>query len=187
MKRKCDRCENESTVHEVMIKGGQKVEKHLCENCAREEGIAVHTHAPINELITKFVMAQAGQPAPVKAGSCPGCGMSFAEFREGGVLGCPECYRAFEGQLGPLVERAHEGGTHHVGKTPKRVVGVADRAERIVALRKQLSDAIAAEQYERAANLRDQLMHVEKPSVDAGSASGSAGEAPKNQSRGRGS
>lgn len=161
MKRKCDRCENEATVHEVMIRNGQKVEKHLCENCAREEGIAVQQHAPVSELITKFVMAQAGG-AQTKAGACPECGMSFTEFRSSGMLGCPECYKEFENQLGPLIERAHEGGTHHVGKAPKRVGGSVDRQERITTLRKQLGEAIVAEQYERAATLRDQLLHVEK-------------------------
>lgn len=174
MKRKCDRCDQESTVHEVTIKGGQKIEKHLCESCAREEGISIQINQPISELITKFVSSHgggepgggegAGAPASgaARATACPECGMSFAEFRQQGVLGCPGCYAAFEEQLGPLIERAHEGGTHHIGKAPRRAGGSIDRRQRIVAIRKQLSDAIEAEQYERAAALRDQLLEVEK-------------------------
>lgn len=181
MKRKCDRCENEATVHEVVIRNGEKAEKHLCESCAREEGVAGAAHAPISDLITKFVISQAkGEKAPVKVGVCGSCGMTFADFKQHGVLGCPECYAAFEAQLGSMIERAHEGATHHIGKSPKRMGGSAGRHERITALRKQLNEAITAEQYERAAALRDQLLHVEKPAADA------EGESQPAKQRGRG-
>lgn len=164
MKRKCDSCEREATVHEVTIRNGEKVEKHLCDECARSHGLAVQQHAPIDQLITKFVMSQSGQPAaPAKAGTCTTCGLTFNDFRQNGLLGCPDCYKAFEPQIGPLIERAHEGATHHVGKSPRRVAGAADRQERIRVLRKQLAEAIAAEQYERAARLRDELLTAEKP------------------------
>lgn len=166
MRRKCDKCEQEATVHEVTIKGGQKVEKHLCEACAREDGIAIQPSQPISELITKFVMSHSGgRPEGGRAPVCADCGLSFVEFRQQGLLGCHACYGAFEEQLGSLIERAHEGATHHLGKTPKRAGGAIDRQKRIVALRKQLTDAIEAEQYERAASLRDQLLTVEKDSA----------------------
>jgi len=176
MKRKCDRCDREATVHEVTIKDGAKVEKHLCESCAREEGVVVQAHAPINELITKFVMSHSGQGATAtRSQACGACGLKYQEFRQHGLLGCAECYKSFESQLGPLVERAQDGATHHIGKAPASVVGSVDRQQRIVTLRKQLTDAIAAEQYERAAQLRDQLMHVEKkPEGGKGAAGGSA-------------
>lgn len=161
MKRKCDRCDNEAIVHEVTIKGGQKVEKHLCESCAREEGVAKQQHAPISNLITKFVLAQAAGAPTARAASCPTCGMTFHEFRQQGLLGCPDCYKAFEQQLGPMIERAHEGATHHVGKVPRRGAPAPDRQQRIVALRRQLQEAIDAEQYERAAAIRDELIHAE--------------------------
>lgn len=162
MRRKCDSCEQEATVHEVTIKGGKKVERHLCESCAREAGIAVQAAQPISELITKFVMAHSGVRAEPRAPVCSECGLTFAEFRQNGTLGCAGCYNAFEESLSTLIERAHEGATHHVGKTPKRAGGAIDRQKRIVALRKQLSEAIEAEQYERAAALRDELLAVDK-------------------------
>lgn len=162
MKRTCDKCDQEATVHEVIIKNGEKVEKHLCEQHARDEGIVVHTDAPISELITKFVMSQSGK-APRSPGhiSCSACGLTWDEFRQRGLLGCGQCYAEFEDQLGPMIERAHEGGAHHVGKAPKRSEGLFDRERRISILRRQLSQAVAAEQYERAASLRDELLQVE--------------------------
>jgi protein arginine kinase activator len=166
MKRKCDRCDHEATVHEVVIRNGHKVEKHLCESCAREEGVAVQ-HLPISDLLTKFVAAQAGaEKPPAKSGVCPGCGLTFTEFRQQGLLGCAECYGAFEQPLRTMIERAHEGATHHVGKSPRRTGGTRDREERLSALRKQLREAIAAEQYERAASLRDQMLHADRPRAE---------------------
>lgn len=163
MKHKCDRCSLDATVTEVTVRNGQKIEKHLCEQCAREEGIAIQAqHPPINELLTKFVMTQSSsESAPPRTPTCSCCGLSFADFRQRGLLGCPECYKSFEGQLSPLLERAHEGGTHHIGKVPRRAGASYDRQERLTVLRKQLSDAIAAEEYERAAHLRDELTRAE--------------------------
>lgn len=172
---KCDQCDQEATVHEVTIRGGKKIEKHLCERCARKQGIAVQPNVPINELIQKYVLAQSAPAAggvPAKVSTCGSCGMSYAEFRQHGLLGCQECYKVFEGQLGPLLERAHEGGTHHVGKVPRRALAVSrgrggapegvlggaeERAERLMTLNRQLEEAVRTEQYERAAQLRDEI------------------------------
>lgn len=155
---KCDQCDNEATVHEVTILKGKKVEKHLCEHCAGEEGIAAEGQSIPAALLSQFMVV--GGPksaAATRSPTCAHCGLSYAEFRQHGVLGCPDCYHAFEKQLLPLIERAQEGGAEHVGKTPKRSVGALQRERRLSILRKQLSDALAAERYERAAELRDEL------------------------------
>lgn len=182
---KCDQCENEATVHEVMIKGGKRHERHLCEQCAKAGGAvaSAQTHAPITQLLTDYITTQTSGvgaplagPAPATVGTdCPGCGMTYAQFRHTGLLGCPSCYAVFEGQLGPLLARAHEGGTHHTGKSPRREktgesvgAGVAERAAvsvpdpRLATLRRQLAEAVAAEQYEQAAGIRDQLAKLER-------------------------
>lgn len=159
---KCDNCDNEATVHEVTVRKGKKVEKHLCEQCAKKDGIAVQSHAPINALLSKFVMSSSGQSEEEEGGvaSCPMCETTFSEFRQHGLLGCPNCYEAFEDQLGPLIERAQEGATHHIGKTPARSSGAVDRQRVIASLRKQLTEALQTEHYERAAELRDELKRI---------------------------
>lgn len=165
---KCDRCDNEATVHEVTVQKGQKVEKHLCEECAKNEGIAVQSHHPITEILSKFVIAQGGESK--RADACPECGLAYGEFRQNGLLGCPACYEAFESQLGPLLERAQEGGSHHIGKAPRRSGGSLDRGQMVAALRKQLSEAIAAEHYEKAAQIRDRLRSVSAAETGGGEA-----------------
>lgn len=171
---KCDRCDNEATVHEVTIHKGQKVEKHLCEQCAQEDGIAVQSQSIPPSLLQQFTVG-IGQQAPKanRAPTCGNCGMTYTEFRQHGLLGCPDCYHAFEKQLVPLLERAQEGGTEHIGKTPHRSVGALQRQRKLTVLRKQLADALAAEHYERAAELRDELRDA---GVDLSSATADADE-----------
>lgn len=160
---KCDNCNNTATVHLTEIKGGKKLEKHLCEQCAAKiEGISVKSHTPINELLTNFVLAHSGV-AKQETAVCEHCGMTWAEFRQGGLLGCEHDYDLFDRELTPLAQRAHKGATHHVGKQPARRRGGAParRTPDVARLKRELAKAVEAEDYERAAKLRDQIRAAE--------------------------
>jgi protein arginine kinase activator len=161
---KCDNCNKPATVHLTEIKNGQKLEKHLCEQCAASsEGVPVKSHTPINELLTNFVMAHSGLQKDAGV-ACDQCGMTWAEFRQSGLFGCANDYVLFEKDLTPLLQRAHEGATHHVGKVPARRGGTGVPMKRqadLTKLRKELSRAVEAEDYERAAKLRDQIRQAE--------------------------
>lgn len=178
---KCDRCDNEATVQEITIRDGARFESRLCEQCARQAGLSKQSSPPLSELLTKYVLATGMAspsvvPGPRQTVECPSCKMNWNEFRQVDRLGCPDCYVAFEAQLGPLLERAHEGGLRHSGKVPARAGvrataataesrrdEVVERAARVASLRKQLDQAVAAEQYERAAALRDQIRRLTDP------------------------
>lgn len=162
--QKCDRCDKPAVVHEVTVKNGVKAEVHLCHEHALEAGVAMPTHQPINQLLTQFVIAHAGTTRAKARKACPGCGLTFAKFRQCGTLGCPECYEAFEEQLTPLIERAQNGATQHRGKTPRRAGPSVDRQVLVQQLVKELDQAVAAEQYERAAKLRDRLRSLDDES-----------------------
>jgi protein arginine kinase activator len=166
---KCDSCGKPATVHLTEIKGGKKLEKHLCEQCAaRNEGIPVKAHTPINELLTNFVMAHSGLQKQSSV-SCEHCGITWAEFRQSGLLGCEHDYELFERDLAPLIQRAHDGATHHVGKIPARRGGSGGGASgepprrQVDAsrLRRELAKAVETEDYERAARLRDEIREAE--------------------------
>lgn len=154
---KCDHCENPAVVHETVIRNGVKREVHLCDEHARDAGISIPGHQPINQLLTQFVISHTGKKSRPDKGRCETCGLSFARFRRSGTVGCPDCYATFESHLAPLIERAQNGGTHHEGKAPRRIGASIDRQLLIQRLAKELDCAVAAEQYERAAELRDRL------------------------------
>ncbi|BAM04774.1 UvrB/UvrC motif-containing protein [Phycisphaera mikurensis] len=184
MKRKCDQCGRPATHHAVDIVKGVKTETHLCDVHAAEAGLdqTPAAHTPIDELLTSFVKVHStGETATIgKAPTrvCSSCGLTFSEFREKSLLGCPTCYADFEAQLGPLLERAHEGGTHHVGKTPRRAGGAEQRQLRLARLQRRLDEALEAEDYESAAEIRDELEGVASASDSTGS-SGATGPKPQ--------
>lgn len=186
MSTKCDRCDNEATVHEVSVRHGMKVERHLCESCAAQHGIdASVTGSAVVANLVKSLMTQQGGTPHGRLPACRTCRMTFADFKQQGMLGCPDCYLSFEAFLGPLIERAQEGGVSHAGKTPARLLSGAptgtrpparapepppaafagpSRDEQIRELRRQLSKAVAAEQYEAAARLRDAIQSLSQDS-----------------------
>lgn len=162
-------------MHEVTVRNGVQVERHLCEAHAAEHGIAVNPTQPIGEIL-KQVLGAPGAVAAAKLRACPACKTTFSEFKQHGLLGCAECYKMYEGPLGPLLERAHDGGTAHVGKVPRRMtktprademrqtlVDLEARAERLRRIREELEKAVKTEQYEHAARLRDELKKLAGP------------------------
>lgn len=160
MKPKCDKCDRPATVHLTEIIDGQKSEKHLCEVCAATEGITMQQSVPISQLLEDFVM-QSEQAKKLGELVCDRCGMSFLEFRQGGLLGCPHDYEAFADALEPLLARAQEGAVHHVGKMPSRAGGDQVRQNELLKLRADLSAAVQGEVYEDAARIRDRIKELE--------------------------
>ena len=49
---------------------------------------------------------------------CSACGTRLSTFYKTLMLGCPNCYKAFEGEIIASAQKIH-GATVHVGKTPK--------------------------------------------------------------------
>jgi len=170
---KCDRCDREATVHEILLVEGVHKEKNLCERCAEQAGLIAASGVQLGKLIGEIAGAEVQVTEQSKSLGCSGCGMRFSEFRQSHLLGCPMCYQAFEEKLEPLIERAHDRASHHVGKIPRRALSASRQAEllggpdererRLLLLRRQLNDAVSSEQYERAAKLRDELAALERP------------------------
>jgi len=153
----CQMCDKAATVHLTEIVNGKKTERHLCEACAQKEGIAIKAPAPISELLTSLMSAQA-EAQELGGLRCEQCGLSWLEFRKGGLLGCPNDYTAFEKPLRGLLERVQEGATRHLGRVPRRCSeSAAGKQVRLLRLRQDLRQAVEAEDYERAARLRDEM------------------------------
>ena len=49
---------------------------------------------------------------------CKACGTRLSTFYKTLMLGCPNCYKAFESEIIASAQKMH-GATSHVGKTPK--------------------------------------------------------------------
>jgi len=163
----CQICNNrDATIHLTEIADGARSEMHICEQCAAEQGIAVKSHIPINELLSSLLAAQPADdelsdPTEQEA-ACPICGFTLDQFRKEGVLGCPNDYDIFAKSLQPLIERAHCGKIAHCGKLPSRTSLDTKKQVRLLNLRRQLDAAVQNEDYELAAKLRDKISENEK-------------------------
>ena len=151
---KCDLCNKPAVVHEVTIVNGAKKELHLCLEHAQAAGLAIPGHQHINQLLKKFVV---GQNPQEEVHRCPTCGCTFAQIKQTNLIGCPDCFRAFQEPLAVLIEQAQFGATEHVGRVPNRLHTPTQVELRTRKLLKELDAAVTAEQYERAADLRDRL------------------------------
>lgn len=162
----CDHCDKPAVVHEIVIKGGDSKEVHLCSDHAIAAGYPLPVEQPLADIFPKLGSVAKVEAAKSKERSakCAACGLTFTIFRKSATLGCPACYDAFMPMIEKVIESAQDGATHHLGRTP---VGGAE-IERVQNLRvkmmRDLEAAIAAEQYERAAKLRDELKALDSPS-----------------------
>lgn len=161
----CERCKKaQATFHLTNIdRGGSKSERHLCDRCASDEGLLQSPKIAVDlgQLVQSFIAGSKGAGEEIAQLVCEECGISYVEFRNQGLLGCPNDYDYFKDHLGQLIERTQGGATAHVGKTPRSIGVKRKPTDDVRRLRRQLEDAVAAEDYERAAKLRDRIRELE--------------------------
>ena len=154
----CDICKkNVATVHLTQMVEGKTKKVDLCEACSKEKGVDDPTGFSLADLLLGLGAAQEIEQA--SAGGeikCPHCGFTQADFKKAGRLGCSECYKVFAEGLESLLKTMHKGA-RHVGKVPQVYRQSQDLQDKLKSLQKKLEKAIANEDFETAANLRDEL------------------------------
>lgn len=161
----CQNCgTREATTHIKRISGGEAVQLHLCTTCAEHLGYADLFSGigfNISGMLSKFFPDTSWLNAG-KEEQCPTCGFTFNDIVSTGMMGCADCYDTFYEKLKPSLSRIH-GRASHVGK-----VGVAASApkidsapqKRIAALEQEMEQAIRTQNFERAAEIRDELKEL---------------------------
>lgn len=160
----CDICtKKKATVHLTEIVDEQMSEMHLCEDCAREKSVQMEQQFGLADLLAG--LADFGKQVKDTEGvkvKCPNCGLGYEEFRKFGRLGCSECYTSFNEQLGALLKKIH-GSSRHLGKSPMKMPAVTEvKTDILQEMKNQLIEAIRAENFEKAAALRDKIHEIEK-------------------------
>ncbi len=155
----CDECRsNQASVHLVTIVNGEKKERNLCPQCAHKLGADSFSPFSWSDM---FPGSFAGFSRPKEA-RCPSCGMTLSEFERNGLLGCPKCYQSLRDEILPVIGRV-QTRAQHAGRSPQNYqpAKLSEPSEEKMTeeekLRSQLQKAVAAEEYEKAAALRDQL------------------------------
>lgn len=144
----------------TQIVNGQVSELALCESCARAKGLFDPQSLTFAEKffpeefkkrVDKLVRELTGA-TPAEAHShprgvlsrCPVCGFGVEDYRRTGHLGCPDCYAVFAHELDPADDSERTEDEESVALQRAR-------------LQKELQQAIAREDYEQAAALRDKI------------------------------
>lgn len=162
----CQNCgRNEATTHIKRIADGESAELHLCTSCAQHLGyVGVFSGfgSSLPGLLRRFFPEAVY--APEEEERCPGCGATFREIVQSGMMGCAECYDVFYDRLKPSLSRIH-GRATHVGKASVTTDDRAERRAEIRSLEEELKEAVATEHYEEAAVLRDRLRELRGETV----------------------
>ena len=163
----CQNCgKNEATTHIKQIINGDMAESHLCSDCASHLGYSdVFSGFGLN--LSGLFGGLLGDMMPsISAGKsprCPKCGTSFEEIVRSGKVGCADCYRTFYDKLLPSIQRIH-GKIKHSGKVTNSapVESKEETAEeKIEKLKIAMNEAVAKQEFETAAKIRDEIRALE--------------------------
>jgi len=156
----CDVCQSkEATVFLTQIVDGKMQKVNLCESCSKEKGVNDPTGFALADLLMGLGAAQEIEKSPA-ALKCQVCGFTQADFKKTGRLGCSACYTVFSEGLSGMLKNMHKG-IIHTGKAPAALQVRREQGEKLRSLQESLTQAVAAEEYERAADLRDQIRRME--------------------------
>ena len=169
----CQHCKkNEATTHVKTMINGKYAEYRLCSECAHELGydsMFPDFTTDFGGLLSSFFSN--ALPAISGAAHCKSCGSTLNDIKRTGKVGCADCYDTFFSELMPTIRSIH-GDTDHKGKRPGAIeytVNEENEPEKadgsnegkIKSLRDELKKAIADENFERAAQLRDEIKELE--------------------------
>ncbi len=163
----CEECGvNEACYTISMMMGDQVTQRHLCADCMAKmnmnlaAGNIKHLLSAIMSAITGTAEEAAAAAVPPEEDVvCERCNTTLSRFTKSGKLGCPHCYTAFREQLTPMLQQIH-GRVQHAGRKPLDTEAAQRRRAVYDRLTRQMEQAVAMEDFETAAILRDQLRHL---------------------------
>ena len=173
---KCESCkQQEATFYYEENRNGHSRSVHLCADCAAKlqgggklfgesgEGFSFPTFPSLHNdfLDGLFGLSAASKEKEITQKTCSGCGAAWGDLLSAGKAFCPQCYTTFKKELHPTLRSLH-GNVTHTGRAPADRRAKQERRDRLTLLKTQLSEAIAAEKFEDAAKLRDEIRALER-------------------------
>ncbi len=163
----CQNCgKNEATTHIKQIINGDMAESHLCSDCAAHlgysdmfSGFGLNLSGLFSGLLGDMMPSISAGKSP----RCPKCGTSFDEIVRDGRVGCADCYRTFYDKLLPSIQRIH-GKIKHSGKVTNAAPVESKEEtteEKIEKLKAAMNEAVAKQDFENAAKIRDEIKALE--------------------------
>ena len=161
----CEECGiREAQVTVTTVVNGEKNQLRLCRECVKKYQPGGDMSGLLAAILSSMAKAHAANDKV-----CSHCGMSLAEFRKGGVLGCAGCYEDFREELKPVLTKI-QGRSQHAGRRPRGGEVQEARLSRIRDLRAEMEKAVREERYEDAAVLRDRIRALRDEDAAEGAA-----------------
>ena len=165
---KCQICHmNDANIVFTQIVNNEKVVLHICSECANKKGITIEFEKPSQPKQAQVfpdafdtVIDEEDDEQTEDDLVCGECGLTFAEFKREGLFGCPQCHLAFGGYVTNLLKQIHGASVYH-GSQPGEITEEGRKVRELSSLKKELRTCIEAEEYERAATLRDRIAELE--------------------------
>lgn len=162
----CEHCrEREATVHYQKTVNGKTVRADLCASCAKKMGIGVSFGLEENLFGGLDLFSALSGTAPKGEGErCPLCNTTLAKIRKEGKFGCSQCYDQFADRLdlNSFVGKGYGGKALGAKRVEAETLKEAPKEiDPVLALKEELKAAVAAEDYEKAAVLRDRIREKE--------------------------
>ena len=169
----CEKCKkNEAKVNLITVVNGEKHEIWLCENCVKDisnipflSSIGQNVNFPFQGMLTGMLSNLDSTKIDmdnnkIKKIVCSNCGLTYDEFKKTGKLGCSDCYEEFKAVLEPRI-KSLQAGVKHIGKIPIMKEEELIRRRKLKSLKEEMQKLIVAEEYERAAIVRDEIKTLE--------------------------
>ena len=165
----CEECKvNEASFSISVVVGDEVKTRHLCGECMSRMNMDLQS-GNIKGLLSSILSAITGKDTPAEKTPdvvCPRCRTTLSQFTKSGRLGCPACYEAFREQLQPMLLQIH-GRVQHAGREPLNTSEAQIQRSRQEELTRRMEEAVAKEDFETAAMLRDQLRAMAAGEEDA--------------------
>jgi len=166
----CQKCHKKrATIRYAEVVDGLVTEQFWCRDCMAlqrnaSEGFelaevptARPSKASIHKAVSRVVRAQR---------TCPECETRLQTVLESRQMGCPACYEAFADEVPGLAAKIHEAhflleAPLHVGKAAHQTDARNQLRTDLKAKRTLLRSVLKSENYEAAAQLRDEIRKLE--------------------------
>ncbi len=166
---KCQKCgANNANTHVKTVINGEFKEYDLCSECAKKMGYT-NIFGDMESEFSNFLGSFFGNvlPARTQATRCEFCGSTYSDIAKSGHVGCANCYDVFADELFPSIRRIH-GNTTHCGKNSALARKAKEKKpteetkeDKIKNLKAELDKAVAEQNFELAAELRDKIKEME--------------------------
>lgn len=156
----CKNCKKEKTIFFTQIIDGKIKKFDLCADCPYAQAVNDPTGFGLAEQLTAAGVHMDEQSAGAGL-ACPACGFTMGDFRKTGRLGCSECYSTFRPAIESVLKTMHRG-MEHKGRAPKNLREELELTATLDKLSGELEQAVAREDYEKAAKIRDLLRDTQR-------------------------